>query len=65
MELTDNQKRIDIVARLVSEGAIDFNEAIDLLLKDQPPVFIYPVNQYPWNPNPIYNPWQITCQIQN
>jgi hypothetical protein len=31
MNLTDNKEKIEIVSRLVKEGAIDFTEAVKLL----------------------------------
>jgi hypothetical protein len=54
MKLTDNQEKMDLVARLVKEGAIDFMEAVKLLEVEDvggsgAPVFV------PWT-QPIIDP---------
>jgi hypothetical protein len=52
-KLTNDQNRIDLVARLVKEGAIDFNEAIKLLEVEVEKEYIsyptYPVYPDWWN----------------
>lgn len=51
MELSNDQSKMDIVARLVKEGAIDFNEAIKLLQVET----TYLPN--PFIPQPIQRPF--------
>lgn len=52
MQLSDNTEKMQIVERLVKEGAIDFTEAIKLLEKE--PEFI----SMPVYPQPPFQPFQ-------
>lgn len=62
MKLTDNQEKMDIVARLVKEGVIDFVEAVKLLeVDDVGGSGFYPI-PYPINPHPDIAPWQTVPQ---
>jgi hypothetical protein len=49
-KLTDDQSKVDLVARLVKDGAIDFADAIKLLEAEVEKEYIY----YPIYPNQVY-----------
>jgi hypothetical protein len=52
--LTNDQSKIDLVAKLVKEGSIDFAEAIKLLEVEIEKEFItIPFTGYPIYPNPL------------
>lgn len=56
--LTDNQKKIDLVGRLIAEGAIDFNEAIDLLKVEVEKEYI-PYQTTPYRPMHTKPWWEV------
>jgi hypothetical protein len=59
-KLTDDQSKVDLVARLVKDGAIDFADAIKLLEVEVEKEYIsYPVRDAWWGILPPYFP--TTC----
>jgi hypothetical protein len=65
--LTNDQSKIDLVAKLVKEGSIDFVEAIKLLEVEIEKEYItIPFTGYPIYPNPLDPTWytypfKVTC----
>jgi hypothetical protein len=61
-QLTNDQKKIDLVARLVKDGAIDFKEAIELMeervVVEKEYVYLPYVNHEWVNPLAPYVPYQ-------
>jgi hypothetical protein len=60
-QLTNDQKKIDLIAKLVKDGAIDFHEAImlmeeDVIVKTQ---FFPSSDQIKKWPDPLEQPYQI------
>jgi hypothetical protein len=56
-KLTDDQSKIDLVARLVKDGSIDFSEAIKLLETEVETEYVYPTYPLSYPTYPVYPDW--------
>ena len=56
--LTDNQKKIDLIARLVKDGHIDFTEAITLM--EEKTEYVYTPSHFPLKDNTLRWPYRVT-----